>query len=154
MNKNYLARFNNNNGEVSLIYVFIVLTIVIVSAFSISAITINTIKGANVAEYSARAQTAADTYLEKALFDFNWAPVTGPLCDNFVSPRLPDGTQVTVIVDDGIIKTDGSTGACPSISDVTAKNASLCVYAFAENHGVQKKLFAGAGKEIPGCPVR
>lgn len=150
MMSRYFLKRNNNKGEVALIYVFIILSIMIVSAFTLSAIAISTIKGSGVAEYVARAQIASDSHREKATFDYYWsAPSPAlPTCDNYVIDDIGDGTKVTVMVDNGTV------GVCPSLSAIVDKTEMLCVYSFAENHGVQKKQVAGSGKETPGCPVR
>lgn len=158
-------------GEVSLLYIFIVLSMIIVSAFTISLVTLNSIKNVNIAESSARAQTAVDTYIEKAMFNFNWSKdgdTDNQRCsrdEGDVSKpsfeTLSDGTKVTTIVDDGT-KVDGTIGGCPSVIDVSEKNSALCVYAIAENNGIVKKKLAGAGREkdpndsnsAGGCPIR
>ncbi|MDO8512718.1 MAG: hypothetical protein Q7S57_05570 [bacterium] len=145
----YILQKNNNKGEVALIYVFIILSILIVSAFTLSAIAISTIKGSGTAEYVARAQVASDSYLEKAMFQFHWSKLTDSRCLNTVTPVDGDGTKVTVMVD------NGEKGVCPSLDGVvTKKDEKLCVYSFAENHGVQKKGSAGAGDPTKGCEVR
>ena len=168
--KNLYYKFNENRGEVSLLYVFVVLSMVIVSSFTISIITINSIKGANVSESSAYAQTAVDSFLEKATYNFNWSEDTdtvdkrctrGPGDGIYTEDPWRDGTKVTVIVDDGTTGGDPlHIGGCPSKEAVTDKTASLCIYVFAENNGVLKKKMAGAGKEWDsgtnsgGCPLR
>jgi hypothetical protein len=150
MDKHILKK-TNNKGEVALIYIFIILSIMIVSAFTISGIAISTIKGSGTAEYVVKTQIASDSYLEKAMFDYYWSkdPVS-PTCYNVtnVTSDTDADTKVTVMVD------NGTPGDCPSLASVADKTAMLCVYSFAENHGVQKKQVAGSGKETPGCPVR
>lgn len=146
--------FKKNRGEVSLVFVFIVLSVIIVTATTISLVAVAGLKGVNAGNYAAYAQVAVDSYLEKALLEYNWTPPgnTTPTCLNGILPDVDgQGTDVTIMTDNGI--KDGETGsACPSIADVNAKNASLCIYVFAENHGVKKKYLSGAGANI--CPVR
>jgi len=148
----HILRKSNNRGEVALIYIFILLSIMIVSAFTVSGIAISTIKGSGTAEYVVKAQLASDSYLEKALFQFYWSkPADLPATRCLNIPKNTDiggGTKIELMVD------NGTKNVCPTLAGVLDKSEKLCVYSFAENHGVQKKQLAGAGSESIGCPVR
>lgn len=139
-------------------FVFVILLIMILSAFTITAISVSTLKSARNGEYIAKTQYAVDRGVEEAMFDYNWSDPNGdPVCDN-KQIETDDGIKVNLQVDDGQIDqgTEGTNQPdhCPAPADVIAKQKMLCVYAFAESNGIQKKRVSAAGSTTPGCPVR
>jgi len=144
MNKHIKA--DTNKGEASIIFTFIILMIVMMGAFTISVISISTIKGSKIGENSALALYAADTGLEKGISDFWWG--NGSCSSNNTSgTTIGSGTTYSLTIDN---RGDGNTtlGTCPTITQLndTGATSKLCIEAIGKSGGTERKLSSESGK--------
>lgn len=143
---------NLNRGEASIVFTFVVLMIVLMGAFTISTISISTIKGSKTGESSALALYAADTGIERGTFEYWWAK--GDMTSACVSNNTP--TQVTIsptasysyyqVVDNF----GNGTGGCPLVTEIssgTTSTSQLCIEAIGESGGTKRKLSSATGKD-------
>ena len=127
-------------GDVAILYTFYTLMIIVVSALVIGVVTITTIQRSQDIALTAQAFYAADTGIERGLFDYIWdANGTGdpPTCTVASDVSLFGGGDprydVTVSGD------PWSTGLCPSLSELAGGRA-VCLTAFGyAKHGTIKR---------------
>lgn len=132
---------NNSRGEASLIFVFVILMIIVVSALTVSMMSVTTLKNSGVSENGAKAQFVVDSALEEALAQYAWkqecinvADFTGYSTDSSVKYKVE---TYSVNLDDGKI------GGCPPSIDSGPTGTKLCIVVTADKNGVQKKYLSG-----------
>jgi len=136
-----------NKGEASIVFTFVILMIVLMGAFTISIISIGTIKSAKTGENSALALYAADTGIEQATSEYWWAGgdagAGACVSNNQTFPvTLVGSTALSsyeLVVDD---EGDG-TGACPTVDEInndTGVGKKLCIEAIGKSGNTERKL--------------
>jgi uncharacterized protein (UPF0333 family) len=144
MNKQ--QRKNNlNRGEASIIFTFVILMIVMMSAFTISVISVSTMKGARSGENSALALYAADTGMERGMFEYWWSKDDGTGCNsNNATETTISPTKYSLFIDNGVA------GGCPLVSDInsdTSVHPQLCIEAIGTSGTTERKLTSATGKD-------
>ncbi len=149
-----LHKSHSQRGDISIFFTVVVLMIVIVSYVVIANISVSVFKNARLANYSAQAFYAADTGLERGMFDFLWSGVEGPAntayacAMNNQNAEISSGISYKLFVDNGTSRP--GTGACPQFANVNTQTESLCIEADGVTNNTQRRLLNG--RERPGAP--
>jgi hypothetical protein len=137
---------NINRGEASIVFTFVVLIIVLMGAFTISVISISTIKGAKSGENSALALYAADTGMERGMFEYWWSKDDLSGCNSYDDvPTIGLATYSMTVDDSG----QGG-GGCPHVIDITSgadSTSQLCIEGIGKSGGTERKLTSATGKD-------
>lgn len=138
-------------GDISILFVFIILIIVLMGSLIMSVTSIGTLKSGKEAENSVQALYTADTGLERGMFDYNWGENGLEKCTNTASDIiLPGGSSYKLTVN------RGEDDLCPTYNEVANKEKAFCINAYAKNKGTNRRLRSAKegydGSTVLTCP--
>jgi hypothetical protein len=143
---NYCKKKKWNKGDVSVLFTFIIVMVIALGFMVITNISISTLKNLGATNKSVQAFYAADTGIERGMFDFSWAAAennSGVACgaSGLTMPIAPD-VSYKLYVDDG----SGELGVgCPEIYNAS----SICIQA----EGVDGSSYRKLQNAVGVCPA-